>query len=61
VNKDRRQEGRTPNRTTQGTGNPRKPLEERTVQELRNQAADMHVQGRSRMKKSELIDAIRGG
>jgi hypothetical protein len=60
VNKNRREEGRTPNRTTQGTGNPNKSLEERTVQELRNQAADLNVAGRSRMNKSKLIDAIRG-
>jgi hypothetical protein len=60
VNKTRRQQGRTPNTTTQGTGNPNTPLEERTVQELRNQAADLNVAGRSRMNKGELIDAIRG-
>ena len=59
VNKARREEGRTPNRTTQGTGNPNKPLDERTVQELRNRAADLQIQGRSRMNKSQLIDAIR--
>jgi hypothetical protein len=59
VNKARREEGRTPNQTTQGTGNPNKPLDERTVQELRNRAADLHIQGRSRMNKGQLIDAIR--
>jgi hypothetical protein len=59
VNKARREEGRTPNRTTQGTGNPNTPLDERTVQELRNRAADLQIQGRSRMNKSQLIDAIR--
>lgn len=60
VNKTRREHGRTPNRTTQGTGNPNAPLEERTVQELRNKAAELHVAGRSRMNKGQLIDAIRG-
>jgi Rho termination factor, N-terminal domain len=59
VNKGRRVEGRTSNKTTQGTGNPTAPLEARTVEELRNRAADLNVQGRSRMKKRELIDAIR--
>jgi hypothetical protein len=58
VNKQRRQEGRTPNKTTQGTGNPNKPLQERTVQELRNLARAKHIAGRSRMKKADLIQAI---
>ena len=59
VNKARREEGRTPNKTTQGTGNPNRSLEERTVQELRNRAADLNINGRSRMNKGQLIDAIR--
>lgn len=59
VNKRRRQEGRTPNRTTQGTGNPNRPLEDRTVDELRNMAAEMHIKGRSKMKKAELVHAVR--
>lgn len=59
VNKQRRQEGRTPNERTQGTGNPNKPLEERTVDELRNLAAERGVEGRSRMKKAELVRALR--
>jgi hypothetical protein len=59
VNKSRRLEGRTPNRTSQGTGNPRSSLEERSVQELRNRAAELGIKGRSRMNKSALIDAIR--
>ena len=59
VNKQRREEGRTSNRTTQGTGNPNKSLDERTVEELRNLAADRGVAGRSSMRKEELIDAIR--
>ena len=59
VNKQRREEGRTPNRTTQGTGNPNAPLEDRTVDELRNRAAELNIHGRSTMRKAELIDAIR--
>lgn len=59
VNKDRREEGRTPNRTTQGTGNPRTGLEARTRDELENIAADEGISGRSRMKKDELVKAIR--
>ena len=59
VNKQRRSEGRTPNVTTQGTGNPNTNLEDRTVDELRNRAAELHIRGRSKMKKAELIDAIR--
>lgn len=59
VNKDRRLQKRTRNRKAQGTGNPNEPLESRTVEELRNRAADLNVSGRSRMRKQELIDAIR--
>lgn len=59
VNKRRREERRTPNRTTQGTGNPKTSLEDRTVDELRNRAAELEIAGRSKMKKTELIDAIR--
>jgi hypothetical protein len=59
VNKQRRIEGRTPNRTTQGTGNPRLSLDARTVQELRNLASQHRVAGRSRMNKQELIRALR--
>ncbi len=59
VNKQRRAEGRTPNRTTQGTGNPNRSYEDRSVEELRNLAGDLEIRGRSKMKKSELIDAIR--
>lgn len=59
VNKDRRLEGRTPNKTTSGTGNPRKPLEEHSLKELRNRAGELDIRGRSRMRKSELVDKIR--
>jgi plasmid stabilization system protein ParE len=59
VNKNRRQEGRTPNRTTQGTGNPNRSLEDRTVKELRNLATERDIEGRSSMSKAELVRAIR--
>ncbi len=59
VNKRRRQEGRTPNKTTQGTGNPNKSLADRTVKELHNLASDLKIEGRSKMKKEQLVQAIR--
>ena len=59
VNKHRREEGRTPSRTTQGTGNPDQPLEEHTRDELYNLAKEMEIEGRSRMDKEELLRAIR--
>jgi plasmid stabilization system protein ParE len=59
VNKQRREEGRTPNKTTQGTGNPNSRYEDRSVDELRNLAADRDIEGRSKMNKQELVDALR--
>lgn len=59
VNKQRRKEGRTPQKATQGTGNPNSSLEDRTVKELRNLAAEREISGRSNMKKSELVKALR--
>lgn len=59
VNKRRREEGRTPNKTTQGTGNPNVSLEDRSVDEIRNIASDLEIAGRSKMKKAELIESIR--
>jgi hypothetical protein len=59
VNKTRRQEGRTPNKTTQGTGNPNRGLEARTADELRNRAKELKIPGRSKMNKQELAKAIR--
>lgn len=58
VNKHRRHEGRTPSRRTQGTGNPNRPLPERSRQELYNLAREMKIEGRSKMKKAELARAI---
>jgi len=60
VNKQRREEGRTPNKRTEGTGNPNRPLEARSRQELLNRAAELGIKGRSRMRKEELAGAIRG-
>lgn len=59
VNKGRREEGRTPNETTQGTGNPNRGYEARTKDELYNLAKEREVEGRSKMSKDELIDALR--
>ena len=59
VNRDRREEGRTPNRRTQGTGNPNRGYEGRSRDELYNLARDRNVEGRSRMTKDELIRALR--
>lgn len=59
VNKGRREEGRTPNRTTQGTGNPNRSLEARSKDELYNRAKELDIEGRSRMSKDDLLKAIR--
>lgn len=59
VNKQRRKEGRTPNERTQGTGNPNKPLDERTKDKLYNRAKQLGVTGRSTMNKKQLVAAIR--
>lgn len=59
VNRDRRKSGRTPNRITQGTGNPNFALEDRTLPELRNRARELAITGRSTMRKAELVRAIR--
>ncbi len=58
VNKRRREEGRTPNKTTQGTGNPNRPPSQRTRDELRNLARELDIPGRSRMSKEQLVRAI---
>jgi plasmid stabilization system protein ParE len=60
VNKERREQGRTPNRTTQGTGNPNHALEDRSTRELYNRARELNIAGRSKMNKSQLVKAIRG-
>jgi len=58
VNKTRRKQGRTENRRTMGTGNPRSSLQERTRDELSNIARELGIPRRSRMKKDELVQAI---
>ena len=59
VNKRRRIEGRSQNRRTMGTGNPNRPLEERTRDEVYNIAQDLGIRGRSKMTRSELVEAVR--
>lgn len=59
VNKRRREEGRTPNRRTQGTGNPQASLDSRSKDELYNRAKEMGISGRSQMTKQQLASAIR--
>ena len=59
VNKQRREHGETPEKTSQGTGNPNRSLDERNKDELYNIAQQMSISGRSKMSKSELIKAIR--
>ena len=59
VNKERRKEGKTPNKKTQGTGNPNHKLEDRTKDELYNEAKKLNIDGRSKMNKSELINGIK--
>jgi hypothetical protein len=58
VNKQRRKRGKTSNQRSQGTGNPNAKLEERTRDELYNRAKQLHIEGRSRMTKGDLIRAI---
>ncbi len=58
VNKGRRKEGRTPNKRTQGTGNPDAPLGELTRDELYNRAKEAKIVGRAKMSKSDLIQAL---
>ncbi|ADV68414.1 hypothetical protein [Deinococcus maricopensis] len=58
VNKHRREEGRTPNARTQGTGNPNLALEDLTRDELYNRAREQGIGGRSKMTKAELVRAL---
>lgn len=59
VNQTRREHGKTPNKQSQGTGNPHTSLEDRSKQELYNMAQDLNIDGRSKMSKSDLVQAIR--
>ncbi|MFC4454617.1 Rho termination factor N-terminal domain-containing protein [Deinococcus sonorensis] len=58
VNKHRREEGRTPNRRTQGTGNPNAALTDLSRDELYNRAKEAGIGGRSRMSKDALVQAL---
>ena len=60
VNKARREEGRTPNEVTQGTGNPNVPYEDRTKQELVNLARDKGIAAPTTKRKAELVRELRG-
>jgi plasmid stabilization system protein ParE len=59
VNKQRREEGRTPNVRTQGAGNPNTSYEARTKDELENIARERGIDDYSRLSKEELIEALR--
>lgn len=59
VNKHRREEGRTPNTRTQGTGNPNAALADLTRDELYNRAREKDIKGRSKLSKAELVDALK--
>ncbi|MFZ0241074.1 MAG: Rho termination factor N-terminal domain-containing protein [Desulfobacterales bacterium] len=59
VNKQRRQKGKTPRKTTRGTGNPNTSLESRSKQALYNRAKELDIPGRSKMNKEQLVKAIR--
>lgn len=58
VNKQRRQSGQTPRKKTQGTGNPNRGLAARSRDELYNMARRMKIEGRSKMNKKQLVEAI---
>lgn len=61
VNERRRHEGRpgVGKITTSDSGNPNKPLDAWTKQQLLNRARRFDITGRSKMTKAELVDAIR--
>lgn len=59
VNKRRQEEGRTESKKYGGTGNPNTSLEDRTVEQLQNRAAELDIAGRGDMNKRELVEAIR--
>lgn len=60
VNKHRREEGRTPNKRTQGTGNPNMALADLSRDELYNRAKEQEIKGRSSMSKVQLVEALKG-
>jgi hypothetical protein len=52
------QAGTHPNKRTQGTGNPNRPLEERTRDERYNMARDKNIPQRCHMSKGQLLKAL---
>jgi hypothetical protein len=58
VNKQRREDGETENKVTQGTGNPTTRLEDRTLDEVKNRARQLGIDT-NRATKEDLIKAIR--
>lgn len=61
MNKQRQEAGETKRKTRRpgGSGNPNRPLEDRRKNELYNRARQLHIEGRSKMNKDELVRAIR--
>ncbi len=59
VNKRRRKEGRARSAVSRATGNPNLSLDERSLLELRDRAGELGIRGRSKMRKAELVLAIR--
>ncbi len=57
VNKERREKGKTSKSGDSGKKNQR--LEDRTKKELYDRAQDLDIDGRSKMNKQELVEAIR--
>jgi len=58
VNKQRREEGRTSSRRTQGTGNPNRPLRDRSKDDLYKLARRSGIRGRSGISKGQLVAAL---
>lgn len=59
VNAQQRKEGRYTGFSAGDTGNPNTSLEERKISELRNIATNLNINISSKMRKAELVTAIR--